>query len=63
MPETVALFRRRGLGDDHVKNLPIVLDDRHKLPNCLTSADPALQGIENIFEPVIHVVDLERAAA
>ena len=33
MPETVALFRRRGLGDDHAVNLLIILDGTYKLPN------------------------------
>jgi hypothetical protein len=27
MPEPVALFRRRGLGDGHAVNLLIILDD------------------------------------
>ena len=63
MSEPVALPWRTRLGDDYAVNLPIVLDDGHKLPNRLASAHPALQGIENIFEPVIHIVDLERTAA
>jgi len=52
MPEPETLFRRQRLRDEHVKNLPIVLDDGLKLPNRLASAHSALQGIENIFEPV-----------
>jgi len=35
MPEPETLFRRQRLGDDHAENLPIVLDDGHKLPNRL----------------------------
>jgi len=38
MPEPETLFRRNGLGDDHAVNLPIVLNDEHKLPNRLTPA-------------------------
>jgi len=52
MPEPETLFRRNGLGDDHAVNLPIVLDDGHKLPNGLAPTHPTLQRIENIFKPV-----------
>ena len=62
MPQAVALFRRRKLSDGDAINLTIVEDDRFKLPNCLTSSHSALQRIENIFKPIIHVVDLQRAS-
>ena len=52
MPEPVALSWRGRLGDDYTVNLPIVEDDGLKLPNCLASSHPALQRIENIFEPI-----------
>ena len=61
MPEPVALAWRGRLGDNDAVNLTIVLDDGRKLPNCLAPAHSPLQRIENIFEPIIHVVDLERA--
>lgn len=61
MPEPVALSWRGRLTDDYAVNLTIVEDDERKLPNCLAPSHPALQGIENIFEPVIHIVDLQRA--
>ena len=63
MPESVALSWRGGLGDDYTVNLPIVEDDGRKLPNCLTPSHPALQRTENIFKPIIHVVNLQRASA
>jgi hypothetical protein len=47
MPEPETLFRRRGLGDDHVKNLPIVLDNAHKLPKRLAPAHPDQRDIKN----------------
>lgn len=59
----MALPWRGGLGDDYAVNLPIVEDDGFKLPNCFAPSHPALQRIENIFEPIIHVVDLQRASA
>lgn len=59
MPEPETLFRRKGLRNDYAINLPIVLDDWRKLPNRHTSAHAPLQGIENIFKPIIHVVDLQ----
>ena len=60
MPEPVALSWRGRLTDDYAVNLPIVEDDGFKLPNCLTPSHPALQRIENIFKPIIHIVDLQR---
>ena len=62
MPEPVALSWRGRLVDDYAVNLPIVEDDGLKLPNCLTPSHPALQRIENIFKPIIHIVDLECAS-
>ena len=61
MPEPVALSWRGRLTDDYAVNLPIVEDDGRKLPNCRTPSQPALQRIENIFKPVIYIVDLQRA--
>ncbi len=52
MPKAMALSRRKGLADDHTVNLPIVVDDGHKLPHRLASTHPTLQRIENIFEPI-----------
>jgi hypothetical protein len=39
------------------------LDDGHKPPDGLAATHPAMQRIENIFEPIIHVMDLKRARA
>jgi|688.fasta_scaffold275482_2 hypothetical protein len=38
MPEPETLLRRNGLGDDHAVDLPIIVDDEPKLPDCLTAA-------------------------
>ena len=62
MPEPVALSWRGRLADYYAVNLTIVEDGGFKLPNCLTSSHSALQRIENIFKPVIHIVDLQRAS-
>ncbi len=60
MPKPVALSWRGRLVDDYAVNLTIVEDDGLKLPNCLTPSHPALQRIENIFKPIIYVVDIQR---
>jgi hypothetical protein len=52
MSEPVALSWRGRLVDDYAVNLPIAEEDGLKLPHRLASAHPALQGIENVFEPI-----------
>ena len=51
MPQAVALFRRRKLGDGDAVNLPIVEDDWFKLPNCLTPTEMTglTSGVVRIF--------------
>ena len=52
MPEPETLFRRPRLGDDHAVNLPIVVDDGHKLPNRLapTEMTGLAPGVVRIFD-------------
>ena len=56
MPEPETLFRRQRLRDEHVKNLPIVLDDGLKLPNRLASAHPAQAAPADNDRPMIFEV-------
>src|SRR5207247_3777968 len=40
-------------------DLKIVWNKRGELANLLWSTDPGLQGVENVFEAVVYVVELE----